>query len=115
MPPLVVILVVATAASMPAAQKPTIAPNQNHVVLAADDASALQKALDAHRRWVCTSCSAATKACFSAALGRPTVERIEPSAKTAAIGWNEPSTQRGSNRSVSFLPRLPDRKKEQSL
>ena len=46
MPTLVVILVLATAASMPAAQKPTIARNQNHVVLAADDASALQEALD---------------------------------------------------------------------
>jgi hypothetical protein len=47
MPVLVVILGVPTAVSMPAAQKPTFAPNQNHVVLTANNPSALQTALDA--------------------------------------------------------------------
>ena len=47
MPSLVVILILLTATvSVLAAQKPTLAPNQNHVVLAANDASELQKGLD---------------------------------------------------------------------
>jgi hypothetical protein len=46
MPSLAVILAVLTAVSMLAAQKPTIAPDQNHVVLVAYNRSALQAALD---------------------------------------------------------------------
>jgi hypothetical protein len=46
MPALVVVLAVLTAASLLAAQKPTIAANPNHVVLAAHNLPALQTALD---------------------------------------------------------------------